>query len=141
VVSTEVCGTSSSGSNPDSGLFSFKVYIFDLLNTIGYKKNKIIYLSKSAKRLLQELGKKKVTLILFTSAKKNEVEKGVENLFDKLFFSIDKKNPKNLESIVKELEKMGCERGEICYVGDNFYEDFIPAVKCGINVLLLRRMI
>lgn len=138
--STRVCGTLRSGSNPGLGpLFNFKVYIFDLLDTLGYKKGRKICLSRKSEKLLQQLKKEKVSRILFTSAKRDEIEKDVENLFDEIIFSANKKDNKKLERIVKMLEKKGYKRNEICYVGNDFYADFLPAVNCGLNALLLRR--
>jgi len=79
-----------------------------------------------------------VVRILFTSAKRSEVEEGLEKLFDETVFSANKKNTKNLEKTIKRLEKKGYNRWEICYIGDDFCKDFLPAMRCGLNTLLLR---
>lgn len=46
-----------------------------------------------------------------------------------------------LRTLVNELEKMGHEREKVCYVGDDLREDILPAFECGINLILLRRVI
>lgn len=136
----KACGASDAGSSPASDLFNFKVYVFDLFNTLGFRKNGKIRLSKNAERLLQELKRKGIVRVLFTLAKREEIEKRVDELFEEVV-SVDKKNTKSLEEIVKRLVRDGYKRTEICYVGDDFCDDFLPAMNCGLNVLLLRRIL
>ncbi len=140
MVSTKVCEIFGPSSILGPGPFDFRAYIFDLLGTVGYKKNGKIFLSNRAENVLEELRERNLFRVLFTSANKKEIEEKTEELFDEVVLSANKRNPKKLEQIVKKLENKGYKRDEICYIGDDFNKDFLPAVKCGLNTLLLRKV-